>query len=190
VNDDVLRAGRALGSRHATPHRPAKRLERALQVPLRLLLTLVLTALVGACAGSAFRAGQTEPELLSHAGRPTGRYSMPGGGQRLEYATGPMGRQTWMVDLDAQGRVVRWAQVLNEATFQQVTDGMSRDDLLRLIGRPAQRVPERMNRETWYWRYPTNECLWFGVTVLPPDGRVQHGGGYMIDPMCDLPSGV
>jgi hypothetical protein len=148
----------------------------------------IALVLAGGCAAPAFRTGQTEAELTRQIGPATGRYSLPGGGERLEYATGPMGRHTWMVDLDPQGRVVRSTQVLNEATFLQVTDGMPREDLLRLIGRPAQRVPERMNRETWYWRYPTNECLWFGVT-LSSDGRVQHGGGYMVDPMCDPPPG-
>jgi hypothetical protein len=114
---------------------------------------------------------------------------MPDGTQRLEYATGPMGRHTWMVDLDAQGRVLRWSQVLNEANFLQVRDGMSRDELLRLLGRPAQRSPEWMGRETWYWRYPTNDCLWFAVTLLPPQWRVQSGGGHAVDPMCDPPPG-
>jgi hypothetical protein len=190
VNDDAPRAGHSPAVRHQAQPEPGGSVKPAQNGPLRTLLPLVLAAFAGACAGPAFRTGQIEAEVLSHAGQPTGRYSMPGGGQRLEYATGPMGRHTWMVDLDAQGRVLRWSQVLNEATFQQVTDGMSREELLRLIGRPAQRVPERMNRETWYWRYPTNDCLWFGVTVLPPDGRVQHGGGYMIDPVCDLPPGL
>lgn len=158
--------------------------------PLLALISILAAGLLAACAGPAFRAGQTESELQAQAGRPTGRYSLPGGGQRLEYATGPMGRQTWMVDLDAQGRVQRWNQVLNEANFLQVTEGMPRDELLRLLGRPAQRVPEWQGRETWYWRYANNDCLWFAVTLLPPDWRVQNGGGYALDPMCDPPPGV
>lgn len=146
------------------------------------------TALVAACAfAPPFRAGQSEAEVVAAAGVPTGRYAMPGGGSRLEYASGPMGRTTWMVDLDAQGRVQRFEQVLDEWHFSQIGDGMPRDELLRRIGRPAHRAGEWMNRETWSWRYPTNDCLWFRVT-LSPEGRVISGGGYMPDPMCDAPS--
>ncbi|NRF67441.1 hypothetical protein HLB44_10635 [Aquincola sp. S2] len=151
----------------------------------RLAIVTIATALLAACA-VPFRAGQTETELRAAAGAPTGRYTMPGGTTRLEYATGPMGRMTWMVDLDAQGRVARWDQVLDEAHFAAIVDGMPRDELLRTIGRPGHRAGEWMNRETWSWRYPTNDCLWFRVT-LTPEGRVLHGGGFMPDPMCDPP---
>jgi hypothetical protein len=152
---------------------------------MRHAVFLALATVLTGCAGPDLRVGQTESELIDRAGPPTGRYAMPDGGVRLEYATGPMGRQTWMVDLDGQGYVLRWEQVLNARTFQQVVDGMSREDLLRLIGRPGHRQHERMGKETWSWRYPTNECLWFRVTLLPPDWRVEHGGAYMIDPACD-----
>jgi hypothetical protein len=156
---------------------------------MRAAIVLCAAALLAGCA-IPFKPGQSEAEVIAAAGRPpTGRYMLPGGVHRLEYATGPMGRHTWMVDLDAQGRVQQVEQVLNELTFLKVTDGMARDDLLRLIGRPAHRQREWMDKETWFWRYPTNDCLWFGVTLLPPDWRVQHGGGYMIDPSCDLRDG-
>jgi hypothetical protein len=151
----------------------------------RLIATATATAaLLGACA-IPFKPGQTEAEVIAAAGPPTGRYVMPDGTRRLEYATGPMGRHTWMVDLDAQGRVQQVEQVLSEMTFLKITDGMARDDVLRLIGRPAHRQREWMNKETWFWRYPTNDCLWVGVTMLPPDWKVQHGAGYLPDPICD-----
>jgi hypothetical protein len=151
----------------------------------RLIATATATAaLLGACA-IPFKPGQTEAEVIAAAGPPTGRYVMPDGTRRMEYATGPMGRHTWMIDLDAQGRVQQVEQVLSEMTFLKITDGMARDDVLRLIGRPAHRQREWMNKETWFWRYPTNDCLWVGVTMLPPDWKVQHGAGYLPDPICD-----
>jgi hypothetical protein len=42
-----------------------------------------------------------------------------------------------------------------------------------------------MGKETWSWRYPTNDCLWFRVT-LGSDGRTLGGGGHMPDPACDV----
>ena len=45
--------------------------------------------------------------------------------------------------------------------------------MLRLLGRPAHRQQEwqgRQGRHTWSWRYQTNECLWFRVTLTADAG--------------------
>lgn len=155
--------------------------------PLSTVMPAAPVALLAACAtlgAPALQPGLSEAEVNARLAPLTGRYALPSGGTRLEYARGPMGRTTWMVDLDAQGRVTRWAQVMDGAYFAQVVDGMPREALLRLLGRPAHRAGEWQNRETWYWRYPTNECLWYAVT-LSAEGKVMNGGGDMPDPACD-----
>ena len=117
------------------------------------------------------------------------RYALQGGGERLEYATGPYGRMTWMIDLDAAGRVMAARQVLGEAEFLQVQSavGLQRADLLRWLGTPGQRRHGgRPGGEVWSWRYPTNDCLWFQASVAD-DGAVT-GASYGIDPVCDGPS--
>ena len=129
-------------------------------------------------------AGQAEAQVLASLGTPTSRYTLPAGGQRLEYATGPYGRTTLMVDLGGDGRVTGSAQVLTEANFAQVRDGMPRDEVLRLLGRPADKAGEYMNRQTWSWRYPTYECLWARIT-FEPDGKVRGGASFLPDPRCD-----
>ena len=129
--------------------------------------------------------GQTEAEVVARLGPPTGRYTLPAGGQRLEYATGPYGRTTWMVDLDSAGKVTGSFQALTEANFMKVRDGMPRDEVLRMLGRPADRAGEYMNRQTWSWRYPTYECLWARIT-FEPDGKVRGGASLMTDPRCDV----
>lgn len=130
--------------------------------------------------------GQTDREVGQRLGVPTGRHALPDGGTRLEFATGPFGRHTWMLDLDAQGRVARSEQVLGEQQFSQVRDGMTRDELLRLIGRPGEtRHGGRAGGEVWNWRFPTNDCLWFELGMI--DGRVR-APGYAIDPRCDAPN--
>lgn len=155
---------------------------------------LPLAGAVWLAAGCALapkppQAGETEADALVALGQPTGRYTLPGGAQRLEFARGPAGRTTWMVDLGADGRVLAAAQVLDAAHFGQVSDGLPRDDLLRLLGRPANRQAEWQGRETWSWRYETNDCLWFRVT-LSADGRVLGGGSFMPDPVCDARTGA
>ena len=155
--------------------------------PLGVLLWLSLLAGLSACAvlqPRLAKPGQSEAEMLATMGQPTSRYAMDGGRQRVEYAKGPQGRVTWMVDLDSAGRITAVQQVLTPSNFASVSHGMSRDELLRLLGRPADRAGEYMNRETWSWRFDTYECLWVRVT-LTAENRVRGGASYLPDPQCD-----
>jgi len=172
---------------------PSPKALRRHRLPLSLANGLLCTVLAISCLGCStmqpkqIRVGQSQAEVLSAMGQPTGRYALDGGVQRLEFARGPAGRVTWMVDLDAHGRVLGIEQVLDAAHFARVVDKMPREALLRLLGRPAARQGESQGRETWSWRYETNDCLWFRVT-LSADGLVRDGGAVMTDPACDTRS--
>ena len=165
-------------------------LEMILKLGASLLLVVVAVAGCNTFGPPDIRPGQTVAEASLRLGPNTGRYAMPGGVTRLEYATGPYGRTTWMVDIDAEGRVIAASQVLNEknfAEFQGRASGMSQDELLRTLGRPGERRHGGwQGGEVWSWRYPTNDCLWFRSSI-GPDGRVRDGA-YGIDPTCDAPS--
>ncbi|MCU0774707.1 MAG: hypothetical protein MUC74_09400 [Ideonella sp.] len=158
--------------------------------------------LVAGCAGYApprDAVGQPIAALQQQLGPPTSTYAMSNGAKRVEFARGPMGRHTWMLDVDPGGRVLRSEQVvdpggrvlrseqvLTPERFAQVRDGMSADDVLRLIGRPGEtRSGGYQGGEVWNWRYATNECLWFELSII--EGRAK-GPAYAIDPRCDPPS--
>jgi hypothetical protein len=156
-------------------------------------VTLFAASVLAGCAalGPALPPpGAGEADVQRMLGTPTGRYALPAGGTRLEYATGPWGRHTWMVDLDAAGRVTAARQVLGEAelaAFQARAPGMPQDELLRTLGRPGERRPGGWaGGEVWSWRYPTNDCLWFQVSI--GDDRRVTAGAFGIDPACDPPS--
>lgn len=155
---------------------------------LRLLLPLSM--LLAGCAAfgpPTLIEGESEADVLARLGTPTGRHTMPEGGTRLEYATGPMGRHTWMVDLDGGGKVRAWHQALEAPRlyeFQARAPGLSIDELLRTLGRPAQRQKMGWVRgELWSWRYPTNDCLWYQVSI--GEDRMVRDAGFGIDPSCD-----
>jgi hypothetical protein len=121
-------------------------------------------------------------------------YARPEGRSQLEYATGPYGRTTWMVDVDAGGRVLQSRQVLNEAEFRAAqvaadrsSDGLSREELLLRLGTPGERRGGGyQGGQVWSWRYPTNDCLWFEFSVSDA-GRATRGA-FAIDPRCDAPA--
>ena len=157
----------------------------------RTLATALSTLLLAACGAVPPVAGTARDEVLRDWGRPSARHALPAGAERLEYASGPYGRTTWMIDLDAAGRVVQARQVLNEAEFMQVqvraASGLDSEELLRWIGRPGERRRGGWaGGEVWSWRYPTNDCLWFQVSVS--DRGQVTSGAFAIDPVCDAPS--
>jgi hypothetical protein len=154
----------------------------------RRFLPLAAALLLGACAVVPPQPGTTGADVLRTWGQPTAHHALADGSDRLEYATGPYGRTTWMVDLDATGRVKQARQVLNEAEFEAVmaTAGLRRGGVLRRLGAPGERRPLGwLGGEVWSWRYPTNDCLWFEIS-LSTDGQVT-GAGYAVDPRCDGP---
>lgn len=151
-----------------------------------LSAALLGAALAAGCTGygpPSVQPGQGQDQVLAQLGQPTGRYALPGGGTRLEYARGPFGKHTWMVDLDAQGRVVGWKQVLTEPNFNTVQAGIPQDELLARLGRPSDRRSGGwQGGEVWSYRYDAVFCQWFQVSVI--DGRVRDAA-YAPDPMCD-----
>ena len=154
------------------------------------LLAAGIGLVLAACAPVAPTLGQSGDALLGQWGAPTDRHTLPGGGQRLEYATGPWGRTTWMIDLDRDGRVRSAEQVLNTAHFADVAvraRGLTRQAVQFELGRPGERKAVGwLGGELWSWRYPTNDCLWFQVSF---DAQgLATGAAYNIDPACDAAS--
>jgi hypothetical protein len=144
--------------------------------------TMIVASLAGllvACAGYGppkdIRVGTTEAEVVQTMGPPTGRYPLPEGQTRLEFARGPAGRDTYMIDVDAQGRVLKWDQVLNRRYFEAVVPGMTSAQLLAFIGRPSQVDGMMRNGQIWSWRYYNTDCLlWYAQ--LDAQGVVTAAG--------------
>lgn len=142
---------------------------------------------LSACAGyspSAVQPGQTAEDVARSMGPPTARYTRPDGGQRIEYARGPMGKHTFMIDLDASGRVTGWSQVLTEKNFNALPRDISSNEVLLTLGTPSDRrsIP-RQRIDVWSYRYDAIFCQWFQVSV-GRDGRVTETS-YAPDPLCD-----
>jgi hypothetical protein len=154
-----------------------------------LCLSIAAAAFTGCAAlgPPPLQDGQSEAQVLQLMGPPTARHAMPAGATRLEYATGPMGRHTWMVDLDAGGRVSAWHQALDPwrlEAFQARAAGLPVEEVLRTLGTPGERSAIGWTGgEIWSWRYPTNDCLWYQATI-GPDRKVRDAG-FTIDLRCD-----
>jgi hypothetical protein len=140
---------------------------------MRRFLLVAAAALIAGCAASPFggynvAAGTPRDAVIARMGPPQRVFSLPNGGERLEYSQQPWGQQAYMVDLDGSGRVLRVQQVLNEPNFQRIVPGQwTRDDIEREFGRPAKidrvsswpgpvwtyRWKDRVNTDMFYWVY-------------------------------------
>ena len=107
------------------------------RLPLIVLVALLAGCALGRYSPSGVPPGASRDEVQRIMGPPTGTYTMPDGHLRLEYNHMPLGKQTFMIDLDAGGRVAHWENVLDEAHFAAIQPGMGSQDVLRLIGPPS-----------------------------------------------------
>jgi len=155
-------------------------------LPYRWSWPMALALLVSGCAGyspSAVKPGMAAAEVQRLMGPPTGRHALAGGASRLEFARGPQGFHTYMVDLDPADRVTRWEQVLGEEQFHGIQPGTPREELLRRLGRPGLvRAGGLQPGEVWTYRFDDVFCRWWEVEVI--DGRVR-GAGFSPDPVCE-----
>jgi outer membrane protein assembly factor BamE (lipoprotein component of BamABCDE complex) len=156
------------------------------------LIAASLAALLGGCALGSYSpsgvpAGASREEVLRIMGPPTAVYTMPDGHQRLEYNKMPAGKQTFMVDLDAAGRMAHWENVLDEDHFAAIRPGMTRADVLRLIGPPTFSSQYRRPEPgiTWNYRFLTiQRCVVFQLAFSVATGQVLEAGAYPPDPGC------
>ena len=154
------------------------------RVPVLVLAALLLAGCVNMSSPTKLAPGASAQAIRAQLGEPTGRYALPGGATRLEYARGPYGRETWMLDVDAQGRLVKAAQVLVESNFATIKAGMTRDEVLKLVGRPSNVGFVGWQKQTvWNYRYSSPFCQWFQVG-LSQSGIVEDTG-YGPDTICD-----
>jgi hypothetical protein len=148
-------------------------------------LVLILAAGLTACAnwsGNTLPPGTSQSDAIALMGPPTGRYPLPNG-ERLEYAKGPQGIETFMLDFDATRGLVRNEQVLDERHFALILPGMSLDDVRRTIGRPSHMQGMAFQRTLYSWRWNSMFCTWFVATV-DSAGRVVDAS-QAPDPRCD-----
>ncbi|MEO8858176.1 MAG: hypothetical protein ABI343_14435 [Burkholderiaceae bacterium] len=129
-------------------------------------------------------AGVTRDQLVARMGPPEMRRAMADGSTRLEYPSGPYGRQTWFVYLDAAGNPIRSEQVLNEKHFLQIAPGMTEAEVRARLGRPGEVLTLGRDRgKVWSYRYENPFCQWFQVEISAE--HIVRSAGYGEPPECD-----
>ena len=118
------------------------------------LAPLCLALLACACAGPDAFVGRSEAELRGALGPPQGEYRNADGSRTLAYSPGAYSGQTYLAEIDPSGAVRGVRQALVEETFQRIAPGMTREEVLRLIGPPVDSMAfPRKEEVSWEYRF-------------------------------------
>ncbi len=122
----------------------------------------VALVLVGGCASyGPPPMVATEAELIERRGMPTRVWTEPDGSRTLEYSSQPTGYSNWMVSVDAEGRVVGRSDALTRENLREVREGMSVEQVQRLLGQHRRITRYRLSgEEVWDWNV---ENEWLGL---------------------------
>lgn len=141
-----------------------------------LLAPAVIAVALSACATPAqIPPGADQAVVLAKVGVPAERHRLPTG-ERWVYPSGGLSQETWMVDLDATGRVTRVQQVLTMASFMRVRAGVDTEaDVRRALGPPRmiQEFP-RVKLTAWLYAYK-EDGIWNSemAVYFDPQGTVR-----------------
>ena len=99
--------------------------------------TAAVCVLALAACAAPVQKGASREDVMARYGAPSAVVPLQTG-TRLQYSTQPFGRSALMVDLDASGRVVSAAEVMNPKAFYKIGIGSwTRTDVEREFGRPG-----------------------------------------------------
>lgn len=147
-------------------------------------LAAIVVAFAGCAAVSpgSLKPGTPTAQIQAQLGAPIATHPLPGGGQRLEYrGNGPF---TYMLDVDAGGRLVASTQVLTPATFGTITAGMSADQVRATLGQPSEIMSVGWSgAQVWSYHYQNPQCLWFQLQ-FGADGHTTGSGSQTQFPAC------
>lgn len=150
-----------------------------------LTIILLLTSLISACAGygpSNSMIGSGKDHIVQVLGKPSTELQTEDG-QLLIYSKGPFGKETFFVYLNRDGVMQRWTQVLDEKNFERIVPGMTRDQVIEIIGESKDRFGLARGRGyVWNYRYVNPFCFWFQIEFAADD--TVRSAGYSKPPEC------
>lgn len=132
--------------------------------------------LVGCTVPEWQKLGTPTAQIAQDMGPAHARVVLPDGGERWVYSRQPAGQQVYHMVFDAQQRLLRVEQVLQEAHFQNLRPGMDdRQSVFNYFGKPA--LIERVGNfkgDIWTYRIRENSTDRQAHVFMDPQGVVQR----------------
>ena len=121
-----------------------------------VLMLGALLSLLGCDRTGELRPGiSTTAEVIDKMGRPTMEWQ-EGADKVWEYPFTPEGTRNYMLTIGPDGILKAMEQVLTPENFARVQPGMTREQIRRLLGKPASvQFFELKQEEAWEWKEQT-----------------------------------
>ena len=96
----------------------------------------------------------TVEDVRKLMGKPEMIWEEKDGSQSLEFVRAPEGVQTYRVQIGPDGKYRGMKNILVADEFAKVKEGMSTDDVRRLLGKQSETAEFKLKNETvWSWRH-------------------------------------
>jgi hypothetical protein len=145
---------------------------------LSIVFAVLIASGCASYAPSKDLIGQSRATLVAQMGEPEREYEQQGL-KKLHFPRGPAGSHTYFVYLDNSDRVVNWEQVLTEERFGTIRPGMSRNEVIDILG--ISKITNGLARHrgyVWHYRYATPHCQSFVIEFTAED--VVRSAGYRV----------
>ena len=132
----------------------------------------------------------TEADVRQQFGDPVTITEKADGSKIMEYPRQPEGSTNYLITIGADGKMSALRQLLSPANFAKVQPGLAKDEVRKLLGKPAktQRFALKPDEEIWDWRFiesgvPKVFSVTFGgdakvlSSTVGNDPRDTHTGG-------------
>ena len=122
----------------------------------------------------------TAAEVRARMGDPGHEFANDDGSVTWEYSRQPAGVHCYMVTISPNQVVSQLDQVLSDAFYVRAREGMTREQIRRLLGKPASiMVFDNLREEVWEWHIegmPHNEITWFNAYFDTGSGLLKKAG--------------
>lgn len=133
----------------------------------RTFAAAAVLALSGCALPTAVAPGTPEADVISRYGRPAEVYALPSPphARRLAYPLGRLYQQTWLVDVDADGRVLRVTEAISAEHFAQIRVGQDDTTTIRREFGPPWMARTYALSGLTAWIYPYLESGWWNSAM-------------------------
>ena len=132
----------------------------------------------------------TEADVRKQFGEPTASFPNADGSRTFEYTRQPQGQENYFIVIGTDGKMSSLRQVLKASEFAKVAPGLDKDQVRKLIGRPAksQKFDLKPDEEHWDWRWLDGQQSKIFTATFDPAGKVVKTA-ITDDPVTSMPGG-
>jgi hypothetical protein len=147
---------------------------------IKKLFATLISTVFSACDGIALKdlkpGLSTDRDVRNRMGRPNMTWKDADGTQTWEYPRTPEGIVNYMIVIGPDNLLREVRQVLTEENFGKVKEGMSREEVRRMLGQPAHELYFPLKKQhVWDWKTKVDAgMVWFFNVHFDEAGRVAN----------------